>query len=645
MGGCQMKYFTRMFRTMKARLVIGFSCIVFVSSLVALYNLSHMRDIRQEMNYQNTQMERKIATLELKQRLSDADPVVSAIMVDHNPDKADWLKEKKTAFEQNIQGVIKDAATKEEKAFASEVQTLGKTYFDNMDKALTTINDPELDPLVLLEKTAAMYETSQTQKLSMMNLIDQSYESYTKHVADMLAASNKMVNSTVQFSTMALAAVLLFSIVIAYFIIQSFTKPVRRLQLAVHRIAEGDLRHQLNEKRQDELGQLSSSFDHMIVKVNEMLGNSRQIALSLSDYSYSFQDFSKLTAIANSDIIKSIGDISLGAEQQATLSEKSAIYIHELDGEMNEIASYTNTMKETGVKAFQNTQQGSASVVALMKAAEHSGLKMDHVHATIEKLSESSLQIEKIVHTITEISTQTNVLALNAAIEAARAGIHGKGFSVIADEVRQLSLQTKTSANHIARLISSVQHQMQDAKQQMSEAKESIHSQNTKVTETLNSFQTIDASTTEISTQLEQIGLKVEQVKKKNDQLNETLQMVAAIAEETAAGVQEVNSTSQQQDSAIRKIAEQAVDINRFSQSLLAEINQFEISEREVMTEKGEVIAYTIAAMDLNLEQTEYIANDLIDNSEPENITSTSANIADHSDEEELNKKKELVLV
>jgi methyl-accepting chemotaxis protein len=204
---------------------------------------------------------------------------------------------------------------------------------------------------------------------------------------------------------------------------------------------------------------------------------------------------------------------------------------------------------------------------------------MDHVSTSMERLAESSAQIEKIVQTITEISTQTNVLALNAAIEAARAGIHGKGFSVIAEEVRLLSSQTKTSVGHIARLISSVQHQMNDAKKQMLEARMSIHSQNVKVAETLESFQYIDASSAEISTQIEQINLKVKQVKKKNDQLNDTLQMVAAIAEETAAGVEEVNSTSLQQDVSIRRIAEQAVEINELSQILFAEIDQFEIAD------------------------------------------------------------------
>ncbi|CAK4815447.1 unnamed protein product [Aphanomyces euteiches] len=429
----------------------------------------------------------------------------------------------------------------------------------------------------LLEQTDAMNVESQIQKQNIVNLIDESYLGYTQHVADALLASNKMVDSTVRISTLAIAAVILFSILVAYLIIRSFTKPVRRLQLAVHRIAEGDLRHQLNEKSTDELGQLSHSFDNMIVKVSEMLGHSRKIALSLADYSHSFEDFSKMTAVANSEIIKSIEEISHGAEQQAELSEKSSILIYELEAEMNDIARYTKTMKTSGATALEKTQIGAASVGALKEAAEQSDLIMDHVSNTMEKLTESSAQIERIVHTITEISTQTNVLALNAAIEAARAGAHGKGFSVIAEEVRLLSSETKASAAHIARLIGTVQLHMKDAKQQTMEARMSIHSQNIKVTETLESFQDMDASANEISSQMEQISLKVEQVKRKNDRLNNTLQTVAGIAEETAAGVQEVNSSSQQQDMAIRRIAEQAIDIKVLSQDLFTEINQFEI--------------------------------------------------------------------
>src|SRR5436190_1735956 len=97
-----MQLFNVLFRTMKARLVIGFSCIVLISAIVALYNLSNERSINQEMAYQNLQMDKKIATLELKQRVEDASPVASAIMVDHNPDKADELAEKKAAFQEKL---------------------------------------------------------------------------------------------------------------------------------------------------------------------------------------------------------------------------------------------------------------------------------------------------------------------------------------------------------------------------------------------------------------------------------------------------------------------------------------------------------------------------------------------------------------
>jgi methyl-accepting chemotaxis protein len=577
-GGCSMKSFNRLFGTMKARLVIGFTCIVLISSIVAWYNLSNVRQIKQEMTYQNAQMDRKIATLELKQRLEDVSPVAAAIMVDHNPDKVDLLAEKKTIFEKNLEDLDTAAITADEKAFAAEVLDAGNIYFTNIEKALDTINDPDVDPMVLIDQTDAMNVESQTQKQNIINLIDKSYITHTQNVTNAVLASNKMVDSTVRISSLAIAFVILFSIVLAYFIVRSFTKPIRRLQLAVHRIAEGDLRQQLNEKSTDELGQLSHSFDHMIVKVSEMLGHSRKIALSLADYSHSFEDFSKLTAVANSEIIRSIEEISHGAEQQAELSEKSAILIYELDTEMNEIAKYTNIMKNSGAMAIENTQAGTTSVVSLKEAAEQSDLKMNHVSNTMEKLAESSAQIEKIVHTITEISTQTNVLALNAAIEAARAGAHGKGFSVIAEEVRLLSAETKTSAGHIAKLINSVQLQMKEAKQQVLEARTSIHSQNIKVSETLETFQNMDASTLEISAQMEQISAKVEQVKQKNNRLNATLQTVAGIAEETAAGVQEVNSSSQHQDMAIRKIAEQAVEINGLSQELFTEIDQFTIA-------------------------------------------------------------------
>lgn len=584
-----MQLFTRLFGTMKARLVIGFTCIVLISSLVAWYNLSNIRHIKQEMTYQNAQMDRKIATLELKQRLEDASPIATAIMVEHNPDKVALLAEKKAAFLGNLNNLALEARTAEEKAFAAEVLAGAHAYFANIEKALKILNDPNVDPMDLLDQTDAMNIESQTQKQSIVRLIDESYIAFTQNIANAVLASNKMVDSTVRISSLAIAFVILFSIALAYFIVRSFTKPIRRLQLAVHRIAEGDLRHQLNEKSTDELGQLSHSFDNMIVKVSEMLGHSRKIALSLADYSHSFEDFSKLTAVANSEIIRSIEEISHGAEQQAELSEKSATLIYELDTEMNEIAKYTNIMKKSGTMALENTQAGTTSVVSLKEAAEHSDLKMDQVNNTMEKLAESSAQIEKIVHTITEISTQTNVLALNAAIEAARAGVHGKGFSVIAEEVRLLSSETKASASHIARIINSVQLQMKEVKQQMHEARMSIHSQNIKVSETLESFQFIDASTLEISAQMEQISLKVEQVKQKNNRLNATLQTVAGIAEETAAGVQEVNSSSQHQDTAIRKIAEQAVEMNGLSQELFAEIDQFIIADSSNELAKGHV--------------------------------------------------------
>jgi methyl-accepting chemotaxis protein len=261
-----MQLFNRIFGTMKARLVIGFTCIVLISSILAWYNLNNMRDIKQEMAYQNAQMDRKFAALELKQSLEDVSPITTAIMVAHNPDTADLLAEKKTAFLENLDKLAKEANTADEKDFANQVLEGANVYFANIEKGLETINDPDIDPLALLDQTDAMNGESQIQKQSIIDLIDQSNIRYSQNVADTLINSNNMVDSTVRISSFAIVFVILFSIVVAFFITRSFTKPIRRLQLAVHKIAEGDLLHQLKERSSDELGQLSHSFDHMMLK-------------------------------------------------------------------------------------------------------------------------------------------------------------------------------------------------------------------------------------------------------------------------------------------------------------------------------------------------------------------------------------------
>ncbi|MGO4272388.1 methyl-accepting chemotaxis protein, partial [Paenibacillus sp. TAF58] len=339
------------------------------------------------------------------------------------------------------------------------------------------------------------------------------------------------------------------------------------------------LSHTINSKSNDELGKLSNSFDHMIIQVRQMLNATMQVASSLSDHSHEFHRFSQLTASANTDILKAITEISTGADEQAMKTEQSSMIIAELEAEIRDITAYTYEMKRTSEEASSGTLQGTASVRALKTSSDQSQAVLQKVDAAMMTLSDSSKQIGAIIHSITEISTQTNVLALNAAIEAARAGVHGRGFSVIADEVRQLSQQTSDSSKTIGGIIQALQKQIKELQSSLIEVNESAVTQNHRVADTLRSFEGIEQSMKGIIGQIEQIHVKIEYVQSKNDRLVNSVQFVAAIAQETAAGVEEVNSTSIQQDASIRRIAEESDDILELAQQLFAEISKFQINE------------------------------------------------------------------
>lgn len=255
---------------------------------------------------------------------------------------------------------------------------------------------------------------------------------------------------------------------------------MRRLQDALRQIADGDLRQQINSPYNDELGRLSYHFDHMVTRVREMLRQTLSVASSLADYSHSFQQSSSITADTNQDIVRTIQEISVGADQQAVQSEQSAVLLQELEREVDEITDHTDAMLTTSETANHNTRRGSETVTALQQISRHSRDSIGRVYQALEKLVEQSQDITRITNSITEISKQTNILSLNAAIEAARAGASGKGFAVIADEVRHLSVQTKDSSIHISEIIHELQNSMTDFQGYMLETKKASNSRSTR---------------------------------------------------------------------------------------------------------------------------------------------------------------------
>lgn len=536
--------------------------------------------VHSSMERQKTEMEKRITVSRMTQLLQELNRGETSLAESSDLELVDLFRDKQQQFEVDLTAVTFETGTAAHENL-DLLHNQAKDYFGYFDELVQTLEDDNMDPLEVLEKIDATHTKLVALNQEMLKRNEQLYTSAAENAQQAQDDSFAILNDTTSMTTYAAILVFFFMIIIAIMLIRSFLAPVHKLQEALRKISEGDLRHQINSPYNDELGQLSHHFDHMVERVRDMLQQTHSVASSLAMYSNSFQQASSITANTNHDIVSTIQEISGGADQQAEQSEQSSNLILELEQGVNEITEYTEVMVLTSQTANDNTRKGSAAVTSLQKVSEHSRGSISKVYEALTVLSEQSNQISKISNSITDISNQTNILSLNAAIEAALAGAYGKGFAVIATEVRKLSMQTKESSLYIGNMIDEWQTSMIELQQYMMETKENLEAQDAKIAETHLSFEAIDYSIAEISRQIEQIHDKVNVTQTKNSRLAESVHCVASIAEETAAGVQEVNASSIQQDNAIRNIAQQAIEINEISQKLFQEINLFKINVNE----------------------------------------------------------------
>jgi methyl-accepting chemotaxis protein len=567
--------------TMKAKLIVSFSLLFIIFTAVSIFNLTQVNQIKRQFSFQNIQSDKQLLSLNLKLKVNELDALKSAMIISKNTKLVSPFKQKSEEFYTLVAQISATASNSDERNWSARLTNTSKEYTVTFDTALSVVENKSLSTQDIAKQLEAIHTSSQVHKEYIFELVDKFSQAYIDDAANAVISSGKLLDNTVKVALITLFLVLLFTLFISFVLIRSFMKPIQRLQNAVKQIASGDLRNKINSKAKDELGLLSQNFDHMIDGVRNMLQHTQTIASSMSHHSQTFREFSGATATANQDIIRSIQEISTGAEMQADYSDKSSAILTELSKEIRQISDSTNMMLHTSREAAYNTHLGSKSMEALKSAVVHSEEILHQVYMAMENLSNSSAQIRKIVGTITEISTQTNVLALNAAIEAARAGEHGRGFSVIAEEVRVLSVQTNNSSKGIDQIVQSLLSQMSGLESSLAAAKLSFGEQNQKMNDSLGAFNEIRESMDGLSNQIDQAHVLIEQAEEKNATLVESIQQVAGIAQETAAGVEEVNSSSTQQDIAIQHIATQSDDILGLALQLSEEISKFKISNED----------------------------------------------------------------
>ncbi len=377
---------------------------------------------------------------------------------------------------------------------------------------------------------------------------------------------------------------LLLSLIFAGYL----TKPIRSMVKAMADIADlkGDLTQELKVSSRDELGELAGQFNRMLTNLRSLIGEIRNSVNHVADTSNNLSDSATKGRFATEEIInaisntveaveqgsnkqqasviqakqvmdyfsESLNQVAAGAVEQANQVTKASVYVNDIAGEINYVAGGSGTVAEASAQTTEAAGTGKTVISGTMQGMEKIREIVRTASTTIEELGGRSQQIGEIIRVIDEIAEQTNLLALNAAIEAARAGEHGKGFAVVADEVRKLSVRSSVSTKEIGKLVVSIMAGIEASIKAMSQATTEVEQGFTRTGEAEQALLEILNLANQTNTQIQQINAATSRIALKSADMVTAMDNVAAIVEENSALSTEMAKSSQNVKSMVDNI-------------------------------------------------------------------------------------------
>jgi methyl-accepting chemotaxis protein len=354
-------------------------------------------------------------------------------------------------------------------------------------------------------------------------------------------------------------------------------KPLRDLGGVMIEASRGDLRVEAEIIREDEIGALVGECNSLIKSLGAIAGQVRRSAESVSAAATQLSASSEEINSATIEISSSVQQIAHGAELQSRKVDETSRAMAQIAATSDSVAGHAST-------AVQTTQEASSVAREGEKATEQAIVKIGEVQQAIETLAESveilgkrSEQIGGIVDVITSIADQTNLLSLNAAIEAARAGESGRGFSVVAEEVRKLAEGSGRAAEQIGELIKEVQSETAKAVRYMEIGTREVEVGSEVVARSGSALRLINDAISRTSAISEEIASQMKDQAKRTADVDRSLQEIAAVVEENAASAEETAAAAQEQTACMEEITASAQDLSDMAHSLDEAVHRFEV--------------------------------------------------------------------
>lgn len=373
-----------------------------------------------------------------------------------------------------------------------------------------------------------------------------------------------------------IATAMLISLVVAFVISRSVGRPVRRITRALNKLADGNFMvEDVQIRNRDEIGDMAAAFRIMTKDLKQLIGNARQSAKQLAIHAEELSTSSEESLAASETVSEITEKNLLVSEQQVSIVEHSNTAMHEMVDGIDQITAENEEMLHASKTVTLLVQEGAGFMTSFMDQMSTIRSTIGQSSEVMQTLAKRSEEIRKVTGLITAISEQTNLLALNAAIEAARAGEHGQGFAVVAEEVRNLAEQSKSSAIEISQMIESML-------KNMTAAVDTAELENKRVAEgfivterTTNIFNQIEQAAQNVGYKVSNVTAAIEQINSMATNVLNSSSNVQQLALQASTEAQSTSAATEEQLAANEEISSNAETLAQLADALQKNMEHF----------------------------------------------------------------------
>ncbi|MDQ0089373.1 methyl-accepting chemotaxis protein [Paenibacillus anaericanus] len=384
--------------------------------------------------------------------------------------------------------------------------------------------------------------------------------------SDFLSAADKLI----YVMLIVLLLAIIVALLIGYSLVRMIGKPLEKLCRLMEEGERGNLKVRAHFKGRDEIGRLGHSFNKMLEQISLLVDRTNHSTLELLTTAENLAKASKDTSQTAGEISGATLEIAKGAASLANEAERGTELVEDIGTQMNKVVEMNDTMNQSVERVIEVSYQGKEYMEQLVSKTEAVTRMTGLIEENSDKLSKSTYSIRNILAPMVEMTKQTNILSLNASIEAARAGAAGKGFMVIAEEIRKLAVQSNNSIQTVSMITEEIQEAIQNTVNVLLSISPMFDEQLNSVNEVSSIFQNVTGEMENFVGDIQSSSTSVHELLASQVSLGEFIMNVSSVVQQSNASTEEVASMSSDQ----YKVSEELVALSNRLEELAESLNQ-----------------------------------------------------------------------